>query len=202
VGQATAGAFHHIISVGTCVVTFNGGGNAGGRDTADSAGGPAAGGNERFRGVSGLKGRKVPKITVEEFNTIIREEILWAHDMGIVTDRIGVGTAILRLPFRSSMLRPGGTVAGPMMMALADACMYAVALSLIGTVKLAVTTNFNINFLFRAAPADLLAEGRILKLGKRLVVMEVTVHSEGHDEPVAHATGTYSIPPALTLTGV
>ncbi len=142
----------------------------------------------------------MPKITVEEFNTIIREEILWAHDIGIVTDRIGVGMAILRLPFRPNMLRPGGTMAGPMMMALADACMYAVALSLIGTVKLAVTTNFNINFLFRAAPADLLAEGRILKLGKRLVVMEVMVHSEGHDEPVAHATGTYSIPPALTLT--
>jgi uncharacterized protein (TIGR00369 family) len=143
-----------------------------------------------------LKAGGVPKITVEEFNKIIRDEILWAHDMGIVTDRIGSGTAVLRLPFKSTMLRPGGTMAGPMMMALADACMYAVALSLIGSVKLAVTTNFNINFLFRAAPADLLAEGRMLKQGKRLLVMEVTVHSEGHDEPVAHATGTYSIPPA------
>ncbi len=142
----------------------------------------------------------MPKITVEEFDQIIRDEILWAHEMGMVTDRIGAGTAILRLPYRPSMLRPGGTMAGPMMMALADACMYAVALSLIGTVKLAVTTNFNINFLFRAAPADLLAEGRILKLGKRLVVMEVTVHSEGHDEPVAHATGTYSIPPAASVS--
>jgi uncharacterized protein (TIGR00369 family) len=157
--------------------------------------------NWRCASGSGLRGCKMPKITVEEFSTIIREEILWAHDMGIVTDQIGAGTAILRLPFRASMLRPGGTMAGPMMMALADACMYAVALSLIGTVKLAVTTNFNINFLFRAAPADLLAEGRSLKLGKRLLVMEVTVHSEGHSEPVAHATGTYSIPPALTLTG-
>ena len=143
-----------------------------------------------------LKGCKVPKITVEGFDKIIRDEMPWAHEMGMVTDRIGSGTAVMRLPFRSSMLRPGGTMAGPMMMALADACMYAVALSLIGSVKLAVTTNFNINFLFRAAPADLLAEGRILKQGKRLLVMEVTVHSEGHDEPVAHATGTYSIPPA------
>ena len=137
----------------------------------------------------------VSKITVEEFDKIIRDELPWAHDMGIVTDRIGPGAAILRLPFKPAMLRPGGTMAGPMMMALADACMYAVALSLIGAVKLAVTTNFNINFLFRAAPADLLAEGRMLKHGKRLLVMEVTVHSDGHDEPVAHATGTYSIPP-------
>jgi uncharacterized protein (TIGR00369 family) len=137
----------------------------------------------------------VSKITVEEFDKIIRDELPWAHDMGIVTDRIGPGAAILRLPFKPAMLRPGGTMAGPMMMALADACMYAVALSLIGAVKLAVTTNFNINFLFRAAPADMLAEGQMLKHGKRLLVMEVTVHSDGHDEPVAHATGTYSIPP-------
>lgn len=139
----------------------------------------------------------MPKITVAEFDDIIRHEIPWAADIGMVTDRIGEGVATLRLPYRPSMLRPGGTMAGPMMMALADACMYAVALSRIGAVKLAVTTNFSINFLYRAAPADLLAEGRLLKLGKRLVVMEVTVHSEGHDEPVAHATGTYSIPPTV-----
>lgn len=137
----------------------------------------------------------MPMITVEDFDTILRDEIPWAHEIGMTTDHIGEGVATLRLPYRPSMLRPGGTMAGPMMMALADACMYAVALSRIGPVKLAVTTNFSINFLFRAAPADLLAEGRLLKLGKRLVVMEVTVHSEGHDEPVAHATGTYSIPP-------
>lgn len=137
----------------------------------------------------------MPKISVEAFNQIVREEIPWAGDMGMHADTIGEGTATMRLPYRPDMLRPGGTMAGPMMMALADACMYACALSLIGPVKLAVTTNFSINFLFRASPDDLLAEGRVLKLGKRLVVMEVTVHSEGHDEPVAHATGTYSIPP-------
>lgn len=138
----------------------------------------------------------MPRITVDEFNAIIREELPWAYDIGMHADRIGRGTAGLRLPYRASMLRPGGTISGPMMMALADACMYAVVLSLIGTVKLAVTTNFSINFLFRASPADLLADGRILKLGKRLAVMDVTVHSEGHSEPVAHATGTYSIPPS------
>ena len=68
-------------------------------------------------------------------------------------------------------------------------------LGAIGIVKLAVTTSFNINFLHRPSLADLMAEGRLLKLGKRLAVVEVTLHSDGHDEPVAHATGTYSIPP-------
>jgi len=136
----------------------------------------------------------VPAISVEAFNEIIRADLTWAFDMGMKADEIGKGTAVLRLPYRSSMLRPGGVIAGPMMMALADACMFAVALSVIGEVKLAVTTSFNINFLHRASPGDLLAEGSILKLGKRLAVADVVVHSEGHERPVAHATGTYSIP--------
>jgi uncharacterized protein (TIGR00369 family) len=137
----------------------------------------------------------VPEISVEEFNDIIRAELSWAHEIGMHADWIGEGAAVLRLPYRETMLRPGGVISGPMIMALADASMYAVALSLIGKIKLAVTTSFNINFLYRANPADLLADGRILKLGKRLAVMEVSVHSEGREEPVAHATGTYSIPP-------
>ncbi|WP_028880497.1 PaaI family thioesterase [Terasakiella pusilla] len=135
------------------------------------------------------------KISKEDFDHIIKTELPWAEEIGMKTDRIGDGSAVLRLPFNDVMLRPGGTVSGPTMMALADACMYAVILSAIGQVKLAVTTNLNINFMHRPAPGDLMAEGRILKLGKRLAVMEVTLHSDGHDEPVAHATGTYSIPP-------
>lgn len=138
----------------------------------------------------------MPKISTAEFDEIIRDDLQWAYEMGMHTDRIERGFAVLRLPFRATMLRPGGVVSGPTIMALADACMYAVVLSAIGKVKLAVTTSFNINFLFAARPADLLAEGQILRLGTRLAVMAVTVHSEGHAEPVAHATGTYSIPPS------
>ncbi|MBT6094140.1 MAG: PaaI family thioesterase [Rhodospirillaceae bacterium] len=135
------------------------------------------------------------EITVQRFNEIIRDELPWAHELGMTADSISHGEAVLRLPFGGKMTRPGGTIAGPFMMALADGAMYAVALSLIGDVQMAVTTSFNINFLYRPVPADLLAEGRVLKAGKRLVVVDVHVHSEGHDEPVAHATGTYSIPP-------
>ena len=81
------------------------------------------------------------------------------------------------------------------MMALADFAMYVAVLAAIGPVPLAVTTNLNINFLRRPAPRDLLAEARLMKLGKRLAVGEVTIRSDGEDEPVAHATSTYSIPP-------
>ena len=134
-------------------------------------------------------------ISVADFDAIIREDLPWAYEIGMHADAIDRGRAVLRLPFRPTMLRPGGVVSGPTIMTLADACMYAVVLSAIGKVKLAVTTSFTINFLFGASPVDLLAEGTMLRLGKRLAVMQVTVHSEGHAEPVAHATGTYSIPP-------
>ncbi|MBM3732774.1 MAG: PaaI family thioesterase [Acidimicrobiia bacterium] len=136
------------------------------------------------------------KITKAEFNALMAEEILWAVESGIRLARLARGRATLRQSFGKSMLRPGGTISGPTMMALADLTMYVTLLSAIGKVKLAVTTNFNINFLRRPFPGGLVAEGKVIKLGKRLAVMEVTILSEGHAEPVAHATGTYSIPPA------
>ena len=140
----------------------------------------------------------MPKVSVDKFNALMAEEMPWAVDVGMILESIDAGKAVMRLPFDDGMLRPGGTVSGPTMMALADATMYAVVLSAIGIVKLAVTTSFNINFLHRPPPADLMADGRLLKLGKRLAVIEVTLHSDGHKEPVAHATGTYSIPPEST----
>ena len=92
-------------------------------------------------------------------------------------------------------LRPGGTVSGPVMMTLADVALYVAILSQIGLVPLTVTTSLSINFL-RKPQADrrLLGRCKLMKLGKTLAVGEVWIHSEGMDEPVAHATGTYSIP--------
>jgi len=137
----------------------------------------------------------MPQISVDDFNIIIEEELPWAHEVGVKATDIGEGTATLMVPYDPKMLRPGGTMSGPTMMMLADACMYAAVLAAIGPVKLAVTTNLNINFLRRPEPRDLIAVGGILKLGKRLAVMSVDLHSAGSDDLVAHSTGTYSIPP-------
>lgn len=134
------------------------------------------------------------KITPDAFNQLIQAELPWAAENGITLESIGAGEAEVRLPFQPRSLRPGGTIAGPHMMMLADACMYAVVLSLIGEVKLAVTTNLNINFLRKPADSDLVAKGRMIKLGRRLAVMEVSIFSD--TDIVAHATGTYSIPPS------
>jgi uncharacterized protein (TIGR00369 family) len=93
-------------------------------------------------------------------------------------------------------LRPGGTVSGPAMMALADATVYVAILAALGPVTLAVTTNLSINFLRKPEPGDLIAECKLLKLGKRLAVGEVGIRSASDAELVAHAVATYSIPPA------
>ena len=135
------------------------------------------------------------KITIEEFTALIDAELPWAADSGMQLESIEEGKAVMKLPYGHRSTRPGGSISGPHMMMLADASMYAVVLSLIGEVKLAVTTSFNINFLRKPSESDLIAEGKIIKLGRRLAVLEVSVFS--NDDIVAHATGTYSIPPVL-----
>jgi uncharacterized protein (TIGR00369 family) len=59
---------------------------------------------------------------------------------------------------------------------------------------MAVTTNLNINFLRKPGRGDLIADAKLLKVGKRLVVGEVAIYSDGEGDPVAHVTSTYSIP--------
>ena len=103
--------------------------------------------------------------------------------------------ARVRLAPQQKATRPGGTVSGPVLMMLADVTMYIALLASIGWVPLAVTTSLNINFLRRPAPRALIGDCRLLKLGRRLAVGEVTLFCEGDEEPVAHATSTYSIPP-------
>lgn len=101
----------------------------------------------------------------------------------------------VRLHYNDKHLRPGGTISGPALMALADTAMYLLILAQIGPVALTVTTNLNINFLRKPLPGAVIAHANMLKLGARLAVGDVTMFSEGDDAPVAHATVTYSIPP-------
>ncbi|SOR30006.1 conserved protein of unknown function [Methylorubrum extorquens] len=110
-------------------------------------------------------------------------------------EAVGPLSARMRLDYHERHLRPGGTVSGPSMMALADYALYAAILANIGPVALAVTTSLNVNFLRRPGPAALVAECRLMKLGRRLAVGEVAIRSAGSEALVAHATGTYSIPP-------
>lgn len=102
----------------------------------------------------------------------------------------------LRLPAAALLGRPGGTVAGPTVMALADSAAWMAVCARVGPVALSVTTSLHIDFLRRPEMVDLVAEGRLIKLGRRLAVTDVSIRSDGRPELVAKAQVTYSIPPA------
>ena len=138
----------------------------------------------------------IAKMTVAELEKFLRAEFPQAFSgSDILIEEANGGSCRLRQRYSEQMLRPGGTISGPTLMALADFAMYVVLLSAIGPIGLAVTTNLNINFLRKGAPGqDVLAEARLLKLGKRLAVGEVSLLSASSPDPIAHVTSTYSIP--------
>jgi uncharacterized protein (TIGR00369 family) len=142
--------------------------------------------------------KKTPaKLDVVALDRFLAAEFSQAYHpgSGLVIEEVWHGGAKVRQQFREDFVRPGGTISGPTMMLLADFAMYCAVLASVGPVPLAVTINLNINFLRLPAKRDLLGEARLFKLGKRLAVGEVTICSEGEEEPVAHVTATYSIPP-------
>jgi uncharacterized protein (TIGR00369 family) len=136
----------------------------------------------------------MPRMSVDELEQFLDSHFPEMAQRAVSVERVEENFAQVRLRYHDRHLRPGGTISGPSLMMLADMAMYMALLAMIGPVALAVTTNLNINFLRKPAQADVIGECKLLKLGKRLAVGEVTMYSEGEADPVAHATVTYSIP--------
>jgi uncharacterized protein (TIGR00369 family) len=135
-------------------------------------------------------------LSVAELEEFLRTEFpqVFNAGSGVAIEDAWHGGARVRQAWRDAFARPGGTTSGPTIMALADFAMYVAVLASIGPVPLAVTTSLNINFLRKPAQGDLIAEAKLMKLGKRLAVGDVGLWSASSDELVAHATLTYSIP--------
>lgn len=124
------------------------------------------------------------------------EEVFPQVSEDFAVDRLAEMEIDLRLKVAERHLRPGGTVSGPSMFALADCAVYAIVLAMIGRQALAVTTSCSVDFMRKPeAGRDLVARCRLLKLGRVLAVGDVLIHSAGGDKPVARASMTYSIPP-------
>lgn len=144
-----------------------------------------------------LPAERAPLMTLEEIEAFLAAEFpQLAHDgPSFFVESVGYGTSRMRLAYHERHLRPGGTLSGPSIMALADVALYVALLGAIGPVKLAVTTNLSINFLRKPAPRDLVAECRFMKIGRSLAVGEAELVQDGGSDSLAHAVATYSIPP-------
>lgn len=135
------------------------------------------------------------KMTKEEVSLLFDD--LFPQIKGEFTiEELAENTVTMRMNIGERHLRPGGTVSGPSMFALADVTVYAMILGMIGPEALSVTTNCSLDFMRKPeANTDLIAKGTLLKLGRSLAVGDVLLFSEGMAKPVARATMTYSIPP-------
>ncbi|MEP9377693.1 PaaI family thioesterase [Aquabacter sp. CN5-332] len=135
-------------------------------------------------------------VSAEDLEAFLVREFPQAFGPGRPHSVVSVGyrTATVRLDASEEHLRPGGTVSGPALMMLADVTMYVALLGQIGLVPLAVTTNLSINFLRKPPPGAILADARLIKLGKRLAVGDVGLRAVSGEDLVAHCVATYSIP--------
>lgn len=113
--------------------------------------------------------------------------------------RVDPGIGTLAMPTFERNLRPGGVISGPTLMGLADSAAYALILAHIGEVAMAVTTSLTIHFLRPCKPGRLMAEGRLLKLGRRIATVDVLMWTEGPDRAAAKATVAYAIPEGTAL---
>lgn len=142
------------------------------------------------RHATGLNSAQVTALIDEHFPQV-------HEDSGRLSiERISPRASVVRMAGDDRAMRPGGTVSGPTMFKLADFAVYVAILGEFGEAALqAVTSSMTINFLSRPSPGDIVAEVRLLKIGRRLAVAEVEIFSHGVTEMVAHATATYAIPP-------
>jgi uncharacterized protein (TIGR00369 family) len=136
------------------------------------------------------------KMSKDEVSALF-DEVFPQIKADFTIEELSENAITMRMNIGEQHLRPGGTISGPSMFALADVTVYAMILGMVGPKALSVTTSCSLDFMRKpVAHADLIAKGQLLKLGRVLAVGDVLLYSEGLDKPVARATMTYSIPSA------
>lgn len=132
----------------------------------------------------------------EEFTRLMHALVPISAQLGIIADYLGEdGSARLSLPYAESFIRPGGSISGPTLMAMADLAMFAGVSGKLGWTPMALTMNQSTTFLKPPKPEGLIAETTPLRFGRRMVFFAVSIFNESAlDVPVAHITGSYALP--------
>jgi uncharacterized protein (TIGR00369 family) len=136
-------------------------------------------------------------LNVKRVEELIDARFPQIHSGGrnLVVEEVSFRTARVRMKANPRHIRPGGTISGPSMFSLADFSVYVAVIATVGERGIdAVTSNLNINFLAKPEPADMTADVKLIRLGRRLAVGEVELYSEGGSDMVAHAIATYALP--------
>lgn len=138
----------------------------------------------------------MPGLSREEAERLLGELFApWVRELGLAVDEVGDGTATLRMPFHPRLTRIGGTVCGQALMALADTTMVFVIAGAFGEFRPMTTVNQSTQFMRAIANADVMAEGRILRLGRTMAFGEVRLRAAGDNAPAVHVSSAYAILP-------
>ena len=136
-----------------------------------------------------------PVLDADGVNALLRRAFPQAPDQGFPkVTAVEPGRLRIVSPYREDMLRPGGVIAGPTLMSLADTAAYAIVLAHVGDQLMAVTSQLNMSFLRGARPGPLQAEAEMLRLGRRLATCDVRIWTEGPERLAAQANVTYALP--------
>ena len=138
-------------------------------------------------------GEQTTRLTAADVTAFLQDVFPGAMDHFVIED-VRPMHARVRMLFTEFRLRPGGTISGPSLMTLADTGLWVALLAMIGREPLSVTSHLDIDFLRKPAPADVIAETTLHKIGKRLAVGDVIMYSAGESVPCARASVTYAIP--------
>jgi uncharacterized protein (TIGR00369 family) len=137
--------------------------------------------------------RMPPLLTIAQIDELLTQHFPEFRKSVTITS-LGDSNIQLRMPFRPSLARAGGTISGPALMLLADTAAYFLVLAHCGPVVGAATSSLDIHFLARPSLTDVHATATLLRLGKKLVVSRVELRSDSREDLVAHATVTYALP--------
>jgi uncharacterized protein (TIGR00369 family) len=145
--------------------------------------------------------RAASLVDPQEFERMVAEQLGLAPEFRWRVLELAYGWSRVELDYDASFVRPGGTVSGPTLFALADLALFAAVMATIGLQPMAVTSELTIHFLRRPPPRAMHASAEVLKAGRRIVHGDVRIYSAGEGAPVCHATGSYAIPPGPGAPG-
>lgn len=137
---------------------------------------------------------KMQELTAKSIQEIIDRGVPLSSDLGIEVVSVADDSCEVRLPYATRLLRPGGSMSGPALMAVIDTAMYALILKAFGREEMALTSDMQLRFLRRAPATDIIGKAKFLKRGSRLATFEVLLYGKGETEACVHATGAYMLP--------
>ncbi|MET3908802.1 uncharacterized protein (TIGR00369 family) [Bradyrhizobium sp. S3.3.6] len=129
----------------------------------------------------------------------------WVQDLNLSVERIEHTPpadapdwqpgALLRMPFSERLCRNGGVVCGQALMALADTAMVIANLAANRGYRPMTTVDQTTHFMRAVSSSDVLADARVVRLGRTMSFGRVTLLSATDNKQVAMVSGAFAMLP-------